>query len=505
VRETLRNEVSPIERMSLHLAIGEALEGDGGDEEMAARLAYHFFQANAAGGAAKAVHYARLAAAAAERASAYEGAAALTQRALDALRFLPPDEPRRCELLIALGRAQRRAGRIPEARAAFRRAAQIAHDIGAVDLAATAALGFGQVGETGRVDADLTRLLADSLTLLGETDSALRCRILARLAMALYFSTDAADGQRRDAMSAGAVQMARRLDDREALGAALVARHFVLWRPGTTAERLALSAELIELALSLRDEELELEARLWHALDLLESGNGPGYAAAVEAFRRLAGTAKLPIYEWHLLVLDALWALACGELDAAARAAEAARDLGGDYHIERAAQFFAAQMFFHRRDRGELVELEPALRAFADQLTALPVWRCGLALLYADLGRTAEAERALRAALATDPSTWPADGSWLPCLAMLAEVCATVDDREGATRLLSCLEPHAGTQVVLFDGIALLGPVEHYLGLLAATLQDAERAPATSMRPCSSASAWVRLHSRNVRAAPARR
>ena len=395
VRETLRNEVSPIERMSLHLAIGEALEGDGGDEEMAARLAYHFFQANAAGGAAKAVHYARLAAAAAERASAYEGAAALTQRALDALRFLPPDEPRRCELLIALGRAERRAGRIPEARAAFRRAAQIARDIGEVDLAATAALGFGQVGETGRVDADLTRLLGDSLTLLGETDSALRCRVLARLAMALYFSTDAADGQRRDAMSADAVQMARRLGDREALGATLVARHFVLWRPGTTAERLALSAELIELALSLRDEELELEARLWHALDLLESGNGPGYAAAIEAFRRLAGTAKLPIYEWHLLVLDALWALACGELDAAARAAEAARDLDGDYHIDRAAQFFAAQMFFHRRDRGELAELEPALRAFADQLTALPVWRCGLALLYADVGRTAEAERGL--------------------------------------------------------------------------------------------------------------
>jgi predicted ATPase len=204
VRETLRNEVSPIERMSLHLAIGEALEGDGGDEEMAARLAYHFFQANAAGGAAKAVHYARLAAAAARARVRLRSAAALTQRALDALRFLPPDEPRRCELLIALGRAQRRAGRIPEARAAFRRAAQIARDIGEVDLAATAALGFGQVGETGRVDADLTRLLSDSLTLLGETDSALRCRHPGAPGDgALLLGPTPPTAQRRDAMSAG--------------------------------------------------------------------------------------------------------------------------------------------------------------------------------------------------------------------------------------------------------------------------------------------------------------
>src|SRR5262249_57029656 len=122
----------------------------GAREEIAARLAYHFFQANAAGGAAKAVRYARLAADAAQRGAAYEGAAALYQRALDALRFLPPHELTRCELLVALGRAQRRAGRIPEARAAFRRGGQLARDIGNVELAASAALGLGNVGEPCR-------------------------------------------------------------------------------------------------------------------------------------------------------------------------------------------------------------------------------------------------------------------------------------------------------------------------------------------------------------------
>src|SRR6185295_4349194 len=47
---------------------------------------------------------------------------------------------------------------------------------------------------------------------------------------------------------------------------------------------------------------------------------------------------------------------------------------------------------------------------------------------------------------------------------------------ERAARLSWLLGPHAETHVLLFDGVALLGPVEYFLGLLAETMGDAERA-----------------------------
>jgi hypothetical protein len=100
------------------------------------------------------------------------------------------------------------------------------------------------------------------------------------------------------------------------------------------------------------------------------------------------------------------------------------------------------------------------------------VWSCGLALLHADIDRPAEAAQDLEAAMASDPSTWQHDGNWLPCVAMLAEVCAAVGDRARAARLHQLLVPFAGTQVVLFDGIALLGPVDYFLGLLGLTAGD---------------------------------
>ena len=83
-----------------------------------------------------------------------------------------------------------------------------------------AALGPSAVGfEYWRVDRSLVGLLEEALAGLGDDDSALRARLLTRLASALYYS--GATG-RCTALSSEAVAMARRIGDPAALASVLI-------------------------------------------------------------------------------------------------------------------------------------------------------------------------------------------------------------------------------------------------------------------------------------------
>src|SRR5205085_2010426 len=76
---------------------------------------------------------------------------------------------------------------------------------------------------------------------LGEEDSPLRARLLARLSLELYY---AGQPERRMVLSGAAVQIARRIEDPATLAVALDARHYVLWRPENAEERLAVAGEV---------------------------------------------------------------------------------------------------------------------------------------------------------------------------------------------------------------------------------------------------------------------
>jgi tetratricopeptide (TPR) repeat protein len=64
----------------------------------------------------------------------------------------------------------------------------VAKRIGAADPLARAALGLGVEFTVGVVDDVEIRLLEEALTALGEADSVLRARVLARLAKALLWT-----------------------------------------------------------------------------------------------------------------------------------------------------------------------------------------------------------------------------------------------------------------------------------------------------------------------------
>ena len=108
VREAIYGRLSTSRRLRLHLRVGEALEGGAGIEApSAAEMAHHFFLARSLGGAERAVRYSMAAGDGAAAAAAYEEAVEHYRRALEAL---VGDESARCDVLLALGRAQWQAG-----------------------------------------------------------------------------------------------------------------------------------------------------------------------------------------------------------------------------------------------------------------------------------------------------------------------------------------------------------------------------------------------------------
>src|SRR5207244_9031198 len=104
----------------------------------------------------------------------------------------PADARERCELLLARGGAQWKAGGGPAARETFRQAADIARRIGDAPLLARSALGFAGEGSrllwvrSGVVDQPRIELLEEALHRLGDGDPGLRAWVVARLAIYSY-------------------------------------------------------------------------------------------------------------------------------------------------------------------------------------------------------------------------------------------------------------------------------------------------------------------------------
>ncbi|KUI42021.1 hypothetical protein AU197_18030 [Mycobacterium sp. IS-1590] len=135
VRQSLLAELPSVRRMRLHHRIAGTLEAEaGGDDELLAELAYHYFECAWAGNAAKAVEYCRRAADQAMARVAYEGAADLYDRALHALEELDDELPNRdelqAELLIAHCEALLAAGDVTSAKVAVTQLRDVAGDSG---------------------------------------------------------------------------------------------------------------------------------------------------------------------------------------------------------------------------------------------------------------------------------------------------------------------------------------------------------------------------------------
>jgi tetratricopeptide (TPR) repeat protein len=499
VRDTLLSGIGAVQRGNLHLQAAEALEqvyADDLDPHLS-QIANHFVQAASAGGAQRAVEYASRAADRAIGQFAYEEAALLYARSIEIAATLPADPQLAWRLHHGHGEALMRAGDIPGSRRALRAAAEHARGLDdPAHLAQSALAGTLPGLSPGAVDPELVAVLEEALERMDQCassdagrrmrDDDLRCRLRIQLAVGLYWSSQR---ERRDrlvdeglaiareiftAPSAQASPAQRALVDRT-LAFALAQGFLAVWGPDTVERGLPISVEALELCEGTGDSELAMQVRLWRVSLLLELDDPVRCDAEIEAFGSIARRLGQP----RTIVFDALYrsmrAHMRGEFDEAERHTAESVRLGRAAPGSVAPILADAQAFFQLRTRGRHLDFEPLLRGHADRLPAMRRWRCLLALLLAELGREEEARNELEQFAASDFEDLPADGGWLVTVALLGELSALLGDVPRACRLYALLAPYEGRNVVA-AAAAYLGPVARYLGLLAMTTGDAERA-----------------------------
>ena len=461
-RDAIYGRLSRARRVRLHLAVGDALHARGPSAAGPGEIAHHYFLARDIGAAGKAVRYAVLAGEEAARTLAYEESAEHYRRALQAFACQPEaDDGERCEVLLALGRVQWRAGDAAAGETYFEAAAN-ARQRGAAEQLALAALGLGErYWEANAVDPRYPRLLVEALQALPAQDGDLRARLICRRAENLHFTADENYGER---LSLEGLQMARRLDHVETLLTALMSRHVTLLHIEHLDERLALIDEV--LALAGQHRALQAEAHHWRLIDLLELGEVETARRDHAVLASLATQLRQPLLQCLAVGWQGVFAHLDGDVEEAERVARESFELARRAQVRHATSSLASMVFTLRRQQGRIAELLPTMESLIGGRSASPTWSAALALGRVEAGDVEAGRRRYEAIAARDCAAVPRDWYWFMTMALLAETCAALGDADRAPRLYELLAPFADRYVqVVYT--ASWGSAHRHLGLLA--------------------------------------
>jgi len=470
VRHAIVDDLPAGRRVRLHARVADALERASRTRSVAAaELAAHL---DAAGGLAdpgKTLAYARTAAEVAAEQLAFDIAAEHYERALRAQSRLP-DVPveERLDLEFARGRALRYAGdeRASEALLGVAVGAERAGDGARMAQALlTDALGLA----TGflREDTRTVALLHRALALLPAIDSAARASLEASLALE---AAESMPQHERHALADAALAMARRVGEPAALAVALNAHCWTAMEPQRRRERLALADELVRVGPA-ASPYAESEGHRFRFLALIEDGDLRGADAALAAARL---TARLPVSQWDLAVIEAGRKLIGGRLAQAEasmlRGAQAAKDAGfGARTVELSA---ASILWGVRLAQGRLHEFVGMARATSRERDR-PGWvHAGEAQVWLAAGERDAARRAFGTAFDRGLLDAAHGFAWVTTMTGASAVCAELGDRERAAALYELLAPCADVMSVW------CGPVARSVGGLALTLGRPDEAEA---------------------------
>jgi class 3 adenylate cyclase len=477
VREAVHLDIGASRRLRLHKRVAEALERIAGDSRIA-EIAHHWCVAGAAGDLTRAVDYARRAGEAAMTQLAYEAAAQHFAAALDALRQQGERDPHeQLDLLLALGDARAR-GADPRAADTFRAAADIAR--GAADAVGFAHAVSGLTSEwilTGVVDDERIGLVEEAIDLLGPDDRPERAALLGHLAGELYYMPGT--GDRRDALSAEAVAVARRVGDPVALGNALDHRNYAMWGPGGAGDRADAGREIVALAREAGSLELELRGHDWVMIGAGVQGDLRLHDDALIAFARVADELRRPRNQWYARTRRAGRTVLAGDLDEGARLARSALAEGFRLGEADALGVYTGAMWAYwleRPDHEGVQAQTDILDRYAvvdgspeDSLPFL-IHRAMRAVLLALVG---ECDRAI-----VDYDWYREYGfasirrdyGWGPSVSTLARAITLLGPPEDAELLYAEIAPFDG-EMVAAAGSLWCGAWSHHLGSLAAHME----------------------------------
>ena len=332
----------------------------------------------------------------------------------------------RCELLLALGDAEARAGNMPEAKKAFLAGGRDRapsgcrrHSRRPPSATAGGSSGRGPVTTLASSPSCATRSPAC------QSDSPLRVRLLARLAGALRDepSPEARDcaecRSRRDGSPAGRPAHARVRARRAVRSHA---------RPGQSRRAARHRDEIVRLADAVDDRERAVQGRHYRLIALLELGDLQSVDAEVAAMALLAEELRQPAQLWYVAATRANLALFTGRFDEAEDLIARALELGRHALSRDAALSSRLQLFLLRReqdrlggDRGDDQTVNPGVpREAGIPLRARPPpVRPG----------SRDRPRAAFDQLAADEfRDIPVDNEWLFCMSLLADASERLGD-----------------------------------------------------------------------------
>ncbi len=470
VRRALYDRLSRLWRAELHLRVGEAIEArDTITDRDLADLAHHFGSAVEFGGAERAIEYNLRAARAASATLAFDEAAT---RLRSAIEFGISAPLARADALLELGAASHRAGAATDALEAFREVAQIAREHCDADLLARAAVGCEEAcWRPGSTDREVIELLEEALGAVEEDDEATRIGLLSGLARGLGVL---GDGERSALVRENALTLARADGDARGVANILIRSYWA--RSATPPERiLAMLSEAGQLAASLGDAETETEVLAWRVPTLVSLCDIGAAQAELSALDEMAKRTAQPFMHHIAAQYGSALALCAGDFARAEALAESSSEWGQLRSAHDGSGAYGVQMFGIRREQGRLAELAPAVRVLAAGARRQGPWRPGLIAVLAELGMEREAKEEL-SKLSSEGIEQHRQSLWLATLVYLTDACTALGDEETAARLYPEMEPYLGANVMIGHLVACYGAADRYLGMLAATLGEAELA-----------------------------
>jgi tetratricopeptide (TPR) repeat protein len=282
---------------------------------------------------------------------------------------------------------------------------------------------------------------------------------------------------RRVRLADEALAMAEAIGDPATLANVLAGSRTALEAPHLVREGEAAARRLIALAEQIGDRE-RVFAGHDHTLHLVwQLADRAAVDVELDALVRLADELRQPARRWHVGTGQTMLALMEGRFEDAEPLIAETLAVGERAESWNAAVSHRLALFVLRREQGRLAELADVIERSVHEYPSLRRFRCALAHLHAEIGREDDARAVLADLLARDLEHEHLDAEWVLSMVLLADPCAAVGMREGATRLYDLLLPHEHAYAVA-PVEATFGCAARALGVLAASLErydDAER------------------------------
>ncbi|WP_406240907.1 ATP-binding protein [Streptomyces anulatus] len=368
-----------------------------------------------------------------------------------------PDLRRAVLIGLDLSGQLRHAGETAEAQRLLDRSVALARELDEPELLARVAITLHRDGSLGSRDVPTMGLLAEAhhrITGKEGQESLSDDRLAQELAIHI-------------------MALARDGSDDEALAFSLWARHDSVWGLGSAMERLGLTDEMTVVGRRTQHQDMELHATSMRWVALLELGD-PAFIDQFRAFVRLAELTELPRFALGVAVDTSLIAALQGRFAEASTALEDdALDPENNDHVAFGFMGHHLSWALHLL-QGHFAEAEEVLGLLLGAGYPYP----GLleAVTAVEQG---DATPALRLIAEQSDRAAPYPRAFMPLwLRLLAQTAAITGDPRLITRAEDELTPYTGQWIVSLYGCDIGGPVDLWLGMLAAARDDRDAAVA---------------------------